>query len=179
MTQSAKIAVDIGAPKTLIIDLRELFRLDSDPEKQEVLRRLLIEELDKLARKREQQEELESLILRGREQVRNGGDRYEQQEQSNPASDNRDDRRTLELMETIKQLLENFQTRVLSMYPYAVKLRNTVVGVCATLDEAERLAKQSASANPDEAVVTVFDARQDRSETFHPEGYIARAGRPD
>jgi hypothetical protein len=78
------------------------------------------------------------------------------------ASELRDYRRSLELMETIQQLFENFHHHVRTIYPYSVKLHDQIVGICATLEEARRRAQQFADANP-EVFVTVVDARQARS----------------
>ena len=69
-------------------------------------------------------------------------------------------------MALTQQLFENFHRRLLTTYPYSVKLQDRTVGVCATLDEARRRARHFANANP-QAVITVVDARRNQSETVH------------
>jgi hypothetical protein len=162
----AQPAFEAGSAKALVIDFRNLIQFDSDLEKQATLHRLLIEEIDKLAKNREQHEESECLIEKGRERIGNGRDRVERQNKISPAGrDNRDEHRTLELMESMRQLFVNFHNRLQRVYPYAVELQGRVVGVCATLDEAKRRAEQFANANP-QAVISVVDAAQLSSESF-------------
>jgi hypothetical protein len=119
----------------------------------------LIEEADKLAKNREQFKKSERSIEKGREQIRSGRERERRLNEIAPPRDNRDDDRTLELMESVQQLFVNFHNRMLSVYPYVVKLQGGIVGVCATLDEAKRRAEQFAKANPP-AVISAVDAAE-------------------
>jgi hypothetical protein len=150
----ANILADVGA-KARIIDLRELITLDADPERQASLRRLLVEEENKLASNREQLENAAQRVSEGKK-------RLERIKRTGAESGNPDG--AAALMELTQQLFENFHRRLLTKYPYSVKLQNKTVGVCATLEEARRRARNFANANP-QAVITVVDARQDRSET--------------
>jgi hypothetical protein len=165
MSSHAKLAAEIGSARTLVIDFRQLLRLDPDPQKQACLRSILIEELDKLANNGERLETASGLTRKGKGLIAKGRAHLEGQNHSNAVSSNRDYHRSLELMETIQQLFENFHRRLQTIYPYSVTLRDEVVGVCATLDEARQRAQRFADANP-EAVVTVADAEQGRSELF-------------
>jgi hypothetical protein len=160
------IAAEAVLPEALVIDFRKLIALDRDPEKQAALRRILIEEEDKLARNRKQLENIERLARRGRELLRESKATRERAKETRSASELRDYRRSLELMETIQQLFENFHHHLRTIYPYSVKLHDKIVGICATLEEARRRAQRFADANP-EVFVTVVDARQGRSETFY------------
>jgi hypothetical protein len=151
----ANILADVGG-KARIIDLRELITLDADPQRQSSLRKLLVEEENKLASNREQLENAARL-------VRDGKDQLERVSKSGLAENNSHDRAAVEVMALIQQLYENFHRSLLTKYPYSVKLQDRTVGVCATLDEARQRARHFANANP-QAVNTVVDAQQDRSE---------------
>jgi hypothetical protein len=156
----AEPSSEVGSTKALVVDFRKLIQLDPDPEKQATLRGLLIEEADKLAKNREQLKKSERSIGKGREQIRRGRERVERRpNEIAPQRDNRDDDRTLELMESVQQLVVNFHTGMLSVYPYVVKLQDRIVGVCATLDEAGRRAEQFAKANPP-AVISAVDVAE-------------------
>ena len=150
----------------LVIDFGKLIRLDSDPTKQAFLRRMLIEEEDKLAANREQLEKRIRLAAKAREQIGDGRVRLGRLNGIKSPGNALDYRRSVELMETMQQLFENFQSRLRSIYPYSVKIQDEVVGVCTTLEEARRRAEQFAEANSD-VVITVLDERHGRSETFH------------
>ena len=154
MPNNNKLAADTGSAKTLIIDFRKLLSLETDSDKQVMLRRLLVEEADKLSRK---QAELNSALRAPQHEAR-----FERVEITKSPHKS-DDRGLLGVMEVVQALLENFHRRLLNEYPDSVKLQETIVGVCATLDEARQRAQQFADANP-EAVVTVVDAEQGRSE---------------
>jgi hypothetical protein len=169
MTQSIEnfeVAAEVVLSEAPVIDFRKLIALDTDPEKQANLRRILIEEEDKLAKNRKQLEITERLVRKGKDLVRESKARSERAKGIKSANGLRDYRRSVELMETIQRLFENFHHQLRTVYPYCVKLHDEIVGVCATLDEARRRAQQFADANP-EYFVTVVDARQGRSETFY------------
>jgi hypothetical protein len=155
----AELAANAGSGKTLVIDLRKLTALDPDRDKQAKLRRFLIEEEDKLASNRE---ELENSARR----VREGKQRIERLRKIKAAHDNLDDHGLARVKALTQRLMENFHRRLHEEYPFSVKLQETIVGVCATLEEARRRAQEFARANS-EAVVTIVDARHGRSEIFH------------
>ncbi len=132
-----KLAAETGSAKTLIIDFRKLLSLETDFETQVALRRVLVEEADKLSRK---QAELNSALSTRQHEAR-----FERVEITKSTHKN-DDRGLLGLMEVTQALLENCHRRLLNEYPYSVKLRETIVGVCATLVEARQRAQQFADA---------------------------------
>jgi hypothetical protein len=156
----AESAADVASAKILVVNFRRLLSLDTDSEKQATLRKLLVEEEDKLAKNREQLEKAARLTRKGADQVREGRERLEQlnaiKSKHDIKRDTPDYRRSVDLMETIQQLFENFHRRLLNIYPYSVQLRDEIVGVCSTRDEASRRARQFARANPGR-VVTIFD----------------------
>jgi hypothetical protein len=164
-----ELAAEAALGEAPAIDFRKLIALDHDPKKQDALRRILIAEEDKLARKRKQLEDIERLSRKGRELVRTSKARHEAANGTRSADGLRDYRVSVELMETIQQLFESFHHHVRTIYPYSVKLHDEIVGICATLEEARRRAQEFADANPD-VFVTVVDARQGQSETFYQQG---------
>ena len=166
-TDGAEMLAD-DRVETRIVDLRELVTLDTDPDRQASLRRILVEEVDKLAKNRERLENCDRLAASaGTPDTR--GRRRPPTRLNGPGSSRhtRKYQRTLDLMEAIQQLFENFHRRLLTKYPYSVKLRDKTVAVCATFAEARRRAQRFAVANP-EAVVTVIDASKGRTRTWHP-----------
>jgi hypothetical protein len=150
----SEMAGDATLAKTLIFDLRKLTSLDSDPDKQAILRKLLVEEADKLASNREQLENHTRLAAKAGAQIRESREHLERLDGFKSPGDTRDCQRSVDVMEIIQQLVENFRRQLLTMYPYSVTLRNEIVSVCGTLDEARRRAQQFANINPG-AVVTV------------------------
>lgn len=136
--------------KTRIIDLRELVALDGDPGRQASLRKLLIEEEDKLAINRERLEGSARVVADGKARI----ERLKGIKSSNT---NLNDHGLQQVMELTQRLFENFHRRLLTEYPYQINIQDRTVGVCATLDEARRRAEQFADANPG-AIVTIVDA---------------------
>jgi hypothetical protein len=164
MSRLDQIVADGGSAESLIIDFRAVLNLDPDPDKQAILRRLLIEEVDRLAENREQLERQARLVRKGEELVRQGRKHLERQN----GTESRDFQRSVELMDTIQRLFENFHQRVLDRFPYSVKLQDRIVGVCVTLEEARSRAQQFADANP-QAHVALVDTKQARTETVRPQ----------
>lgn len=163
----AKSAKTMSA-KTLAIDLRKLIDLDSDPQKQAILRKLLVEEADKLASNREWLEKRAAPAAEAGQQMHEGKASIEGLNGINSPGDTCDCARAMDLKGIMQQLFENFYGRLMTVFPYSVKLRDEIVGVCGTLDEARRRAQQFAEVNP-EAVVTITTGPQGRGETFDPE----------
>ncbi len=155
---------DPASAKTLVVDFRKLSALEADPDRQAVLRGLLIEEEDQLAKNREWLQNSERLIRQGRKRIGAAKERLERLDGPNSGGDNR----ALELMETIQQLYENFCSRVLNEFPYIIKLHDDTVGVCRSIEEARERAQQFADANP-EFFVTLVDTPHGRNETFYKE----------
>jgi hypothetical protein len=146
--------------KTQVIDLRDLVTLDVDPERQASLRKLLVEEEDRLARDRERLEKTARLVREGKE-------RLERLDRINATHRPPGGPGLAGVMALTQQLFENFHRRLLKEYPYAVKLQGQTVGVCVTLEEARLRAQHFADANP-QAIVTVVDGKRDRTEAVHP-----------
>jgi flagellar biosynthesis GTPase FlhF len=165
---SAENAADTTSANTLVVDFRKLLSLDADPEKQATLRKLLVEEENKLARSREQVENSERLASKCAEQIRQGKARLERLSGTRSTLDTSKFQRSVNLMETMQELFDNFQRRLLNKYPYTVELQDTTVGVCSTLEEARRRAQQFADANPGR-VVTIIDRSNGDTRVVGPE----------
>ncbi len=99
---------DDAGGETRIIDIRELYNLDEDPEKQAELRKLLIEEEDRLAKNRERLEHSARLVCEGQERIA----RLKSIKSTHNCFSEQ-----LRVMETIQQLYDNFHQRLLTEYP--------------------------------------------------------------
>ena len=147
--------------------LSMLMTLDLKPEKQQMLRRLLVEEQSKSARNREQLELAER-------RIRQCKDRIKQLTKAGAelTGDDGRTRRDLTVIAALQAVQVEFETfqRALrdELEPFVVMLRTTAVAIFGTFDEAKASAQRFATANPG-VVVMIIDRSNGDSHVVRPE----------
>jgi hypothetical protein len=131
MSNDDEFAADAGSAKTLAIDFGKLLSLEAGFDTQVTLRRLLVEEMDKLTQRAV---ELENPARR----VRECKARLERIKMIKSVQKNVDDRGLQGVAELTQILLENFHRRLLDDFPDSVKLQDAIVAVCVSLRGVRR-----------------------------------------
>jgi hypothetical protein len=155
MSNDDKPAADPGAARTLIIDLAKLLSLETDSHRQLGIRKLLVEEIDRIAR----QVSLENSAAR----VREARMRLERVKTLGSAHQNPEGRGALpDAMELSRSLFENFHRRLLKEFPHSIKLHAAVRAVCVSLRQDRRRVPRFVRGNHE------VDATQSRIEPVNP-----------
>jgi hypothetical protein len=133
MSDTHTSPIDSGSGQTLIIDLRELLSLELDPGNRLAIRRLLVEEMERLANQR--------IALADAERcVREGRARIERAKTTKRAYKNLNEHGLVNAMEVTQSLLENFHNRLLKDFPESNELHNAIVAVCVSIQKARQRA---------------------------------------
>ena len=151
MSNDDEPAADPGAARTLIIDLARLLSLETDSHRQLGIRRLLVEEIDRITRK----VSLENSAPR----VREARARLETVKTLRSTHQNSEGRGAQpDAMRLSRRLFENFHRRLLQDFPDSIKLHDAVRAVCVSLRQDRRRVPQFVRGNPE------VDATQRRIE---------------